>query len=84
MAQLDKQRTELMASSTVTLQRYVRGFLARQHYKRTRRAIITLQVNIFPAWMPHRGGVVLRLKDGHHICMCLQPSGSIATPSKLI
>ena len=44
MAQLDKMRTELMASSAITLQRYVRGFLARRRYLRTRRAIVTLQV----------------------------------------
>ena len=49
MAQLDKMRTELMASSTVTLQRYVRGFLARRRYLRIRKAIVTLQVPAFVA-----------------------------------
>lgn len=44
MAQLDKRRTELMASSAIVLQRHARGFIARRRYLRTRRAVIMLQV----------------------------------------
>ena len=46
MAQLDKMRTELMASSAITLQRYAKGFLARRRYQCTRRAVITIQVRL--------------------------------------
>ncbi|KAK9815009.1 hypothetical protein WJX73_004719 [Symbiochloris irregularis] len=46
MAQLDKMRTELMASSAIVLQRYARGFLARRRYQRIRKAIITLQAGV--------------------------------------
>ena len=46
MAQLDKLRTELMASSTVTLQRFVRGWLARKRYRRVRKAVVMLQVHL--------------------------------------
>ena len=46
MALLDKIRTEMMASSAIVLQRHARGFVARRRYLRTRRAIITLQVQL--------------------------------------
>ena len=46
MAQLDKMRTELMASSAITLQRYAKGLLARRRYQRSRRAVITIQVQL--------------------------------------
>ena len=54
MAQLDKMRTELMASSAITLQRYAKGFLARRRYRRTRKAVVTLQVCV-QKWAWTRG-----------------------------
>lgn len=44
MAVLDKMRTELMTRSATTIQRHMKGFIARSRYQRTRRAAITLQV----------------------------------------
>lgn len=45
MAVLDKMRTELMNRSATTIQRHMKGFIARSQYRRTRRAAITLQVS---------------------------------------
>lgn len=43
MAELDKRRTEVLNSAATTIQRHVRGWMARLHYQRTRNAIIVIQ-----------------------------------------
>ena len=44
MAILDKRRHEVMSAAATAINRVVRGFLERSRYKRTRQAVITLQV----------------------------------------
>jgi myosin V len=56
MAELDKIRTDLIHKSTVTLQRYLRGWLTRRSYASRRRAIITLQVGRHIGRRLHRMG----------------------------
>lgn len=52
MAILDKKRTEVMGAAATTINKMVRGFLAKRSYQRTRAATVTLQVR--PAVLPHR------------------------------
>ena len=44
MAELDKQRTELMNKSAIIIQRRMRGYFARAHFVQRKAAVITLQV----------------------------------------
>lgn len=50
MAMLDKQRTEKLSKAATVMQRYTRGWLARQHYKKALGQVVFLQV-------PRPGGV---------------------------
>eukprot|EP00197_Chlamydomonas_leiostraca_P009765 CAMPEP_0202867474 /NCGR_PEP_ID=MMETSP1391-20130828/9454_1 /ASSEMBLY_ACC=CAM_ASM_000867 /TAXON_ID=1034604 /ORGANISM="Chlamydomonas leiostraca, Strain SAG 11-49" /LENGTH=1634 /DNA_ID=CAMNT_0049547521 /DNA_START=190 /DNA_END=5094 /DNA_ORIENTATION=- len=43
MAQLDKLRTDTLGKAATTIQRRVRGFLARKHFQRLRAAVLVLQ-----------------------------------------
>jgi len=44
MALLDKQRTDTLNASAIRLQRYARSYLARQHFKKAKQAVIRMQV----------------------------------------
>ncbi len=46
MAELDKQRTELMNESAITIQRHMRGYFARANFVQRKAAVITLQVHL--------------------------------------
>eukprot|EP00775_Hariotina_reticulata_P007220 gene7220-7433_t len=43
MALLDKQRTDTLNASAILLQRYARSYLARQHYKKAKQAVVRMQ-----------------------------------------
>ena len=47
MAELDKQRTELMNRSAITIQRRMRGHLARSSFVKRKSAVLMLQVCIY-------------------------------------
>ena len=44
MAELDKQRTELMNKSAIAIQRRIRGYFARSAFVKRKAAVLTLQV----------------------------------------
>jgi len=44
MAELDKQRTEMMNKAAATIQRRVRGHFARSYFIKCKQAVITMQV----------------------------------------
>ena len=67
MAQLDKLRTVLMHNSAVTIQRHVRGLLARHQYQRQLRAAIRLQVR--PHSLPSRNNRLAPLADAMLSCV---------------
>ena len=43
MAELDKRKTEVQQAAASTLQRHMRGFLARKHFAAARHAVLTIQ-----------------------------------------
>jgi hypothetical protein len=43
MAQLDKLRTEKLIGAATTIQRFVRGFLAKRYYAKVQRSVLILQ-----------------------------------------
>ena len=49
MAELDKQRTEMMNKAAITIQRRVRGHFARSYFIKRKLAVITMQVCIMPS-----------------------------------
>lgn len=48
MAELDKQRTEMMNKAAITIQRRVRGHFARSYFIKRKLAVITMQVFAAP------------------------------------
>ena len=48
MAELDKQRTEMMNKAAITIQRRVRGHFARSYFIKRKLAVITMQVHTLP------------------------------------
>lgn len=52
MAELDKLRTEMMNRAAITIQRRMRGYLARSYFLKRKHSVIVLQVRLqVPCWL---------------------------------
>ncbi|KAK9809830.1 hypothetical protein WJX72_000004 [[Myrmecia] bisecta] len=72
MAELDKARTDLMHTATVTIQRHVRGFLARHRYVRRRAAVLTLQAGARGMLARREARRLRRLRAATRIQACVR------------
>lgn len=59
MAQLDKLRTDTLNSAAITIQRFVRGMLARRHFTAAHAAVLRIQCAV-RAWSARKLASQLR------------------------